>query len=173
MSVFASGGEHAEAGVPKVVLYQAINVVLVVILLTYLTRQKLRNHFEVRRENYIETLKKVERAKAEAEKKNREVKSRIEVLENTSAGSIARAQTEAKELQDKIISEAESLAKKIREEASRAAESEVRKAIESLREEVFKQSVEAAKSAMKQQIKAQDQERLQKEFVEKIQVVQQ
>ncbi|MEQ1876541.1 MAG: ATP synthase F0 subunit B [Bdellovibrionia bacterium] len=164
---------HEAGGIPQVVIYQAINFTLFAILLYVLLKNKVVTHFADRRKEYLAAVTKFEHAKAEAEKKTAELRVRMQSLESSATDSVQQAKSEAAQLQSKIVSEAQAASQKMQQEAKRTVDAEVARAIRDLREEVLRQATEAARQVMQQQIKEGDQQRLQKEFVEKIQVVQQ
>ncbi len=172
---FAEEAAHqAEAvAIPQVVIYQTINFILFAILLFVLLKNRVIGHFAQRRNEYLAAVTKFEHAKAEAERRTAELRVRMQTLEATAQESIQQAKTEAAQLQTKIVSEAQSSSQKMQQEARRTVDAEVTRAVRELREEVLRLATEAARETMKHQIKEQDQHRLQKEFVEKIQVVQQ
>ena len=165
----AGGGSHD--GIPSVVWYQLLNFSIALIVLAALLRKRLASYFEAKKDDYLEAVKRVETAKADAARRQADVKERLSDLEGTSAESLERAKREAGELQQKIIQEAEAMAKNLREEARRTAEAESRRAVDTLRREVLQFSIQSARKNLQGQMKEQDQQRLQKEFVEKIQVV--
>ena len=175
-TAFAEEGPHHVAvaeEIPKVVVYQAINFTIFSVLLYFLLKNRVVTFFTQRRDEYLAAVTKYEHAKAEAERKTAELRVRMEKLESTAHESIQQAKTEATQIQSKIVSDAQATSQKIQQEARRTVDAEVARAVQELREEILKQATEAARELMQQQIKEQDQLRLQKEFVEKIRVVQQ
>jgi F0F1-type ATP synthase membrane subunit b/b' len=171
LSIAAEGG-HA-ASVPQVVFYQTVNFILFAILLFVLLKGRVVGHFSQRREDFTAAVKRYEIAKADAEQKAAQLKVRLEKLEASAAESIAKAKKEADDMQKKIVAEAQTASAKLQVEAKKTVEVEVARAVQELREEVLRQSTESARHLMQQQLKEPDQQRLQKEFVEKIRVAQQ
>ncbi len=168
----AAGGEHHD-GIPTVLWLQVVNFGLYVALLFYLLRKPVRSFFEGRVENYNSALKRAEAQKHEAESKRREIQERLTKLESTSAQSIAEARAEAEALRQRVLVEARELSEKLRAEAQRTAQIELERAKFALRQEMLSQSVQLATKILADKIQEQDQKRLQTEFVEKIQVVNQ
>ncbi|HEX4925200.1 MAG TPA: ATP synthase F0 subunit B [Bdellovibrionales bacterium] len=171
-AAFAADAGHG-AGVPQVVVYQAINFALFAIILFMLLKNKVVGHFTQRRNEYLAAALKYDHAKREAEHKIADLKSRMQKLEATASESVQKAKTEAAQLQGKIVADAQATSQKLQQETKRTLDAEVARAVQELREEVLAQATKAARELMQQQIKEQDQQRLQKEFVEKIRVVQQ
>lgn len=165
----ASGGE----GIPtKLVLIQSYNLLIVIVLLTYILRPKIQSYFSQRRADYDSALKAAFAAKEEAERKKAEIARRLQQLKATREESLKRAQTEAEELRKKILSDGQTLAQKLEKEATRTAEFEAERAVNQLRTELLQKSVELAHKTLKERVGPQDQKRLEIEFVEKIQAVQ-
>lgn len=168
----AAEGGHGN-GIPKVVVYQAINFILFAVILFLLLKNKVVGHFTQRRNEYLAAARKYEHAKREAEHKIADLKARMNKLDATAADSVQKAKAEAAQLQNKIVADAQATSQKLQQETKRTLDAEVARAVQELREEVLAQATKAARDLMQQQIKEQDQQRLQQEFVEKIRVVQQ
>jgi F-type H+-transporting ATPase subunit b len=164
---------HEAIEIPKTIIYQIINFILVLGLLYFLLKKKVVDFFGDRKAQYLDAVNRFEKARNEAEMKASEIRMRLEKLEASSAHSIQQARQEAQQLQTQIVAEAQSASQKLQAEAKKTASVEVVNAVAELREEVLRQSTEAARSQMLQQMKENDQRRLQQEFVDKIQVVQQ
>jgi F-type H+-transporting ATPase subunit b len=173
LTAFAAGSGDHGGGVPTVLWLQVVNFVLYVGLLVYLLRKPVRSFFEGRVENYNSALKRAEAQKREAETKRREIQERLTRLESTSAQSIAEARAEAEALRQRVLAEAKELSEKLRAEAQRTAQIELERAKFALRQEMLSQSVQLASKILADKIQEPDQKRLQSEFVEKIQVVNQ
>ncbi|HRK06342.1 MAG TPA: ATP synthase F0 subunit B [Pseudobdellovibrionaceae bacterium] len=173
LTAFAAGSGDHHGGIPTVLWLQVVNFVLYVGLLVYLLRKPVRSFFEGRVENYNSALKRAEAQKREAETKRREIQERLTRLESTSAQSIAEARAEAEALRQRVLVEAKELSEKLRAEAQRTAQIELERAKFALRQEMLSQSVQLASKILADKIQEPDQKRLQSEFVEKIQVVNQ
>lgn len=173
LTAFAGGAGDHHGGIPTVLWLQVVNFVLYVGLLVYLLRKPVRSFFEGRVENYNSALKRAEAQKREAETKRREIQERLTRLESTSAQSIAEAKAEAEALRQRVLVEAKELSEKLRAEAQRTAQIELERAKFALRQEMLSQSVQLASKILADKIQEPDQKRLQSEFVEKIQVVNQ
>lgn len=160
---------HAsEGGLPLVVYLQAVNFLLYAGLMVYLMRKPVREYFSGRKEKFNAALNKAAQAKNEAEAQKREVQSRIDELTRTSQAELARAKSEAAELQTRIMKEAEEISAHLKSEANRTASFEIERAKNELRESMLSQAVAFSSKLLKEKMVEGDQKRLQTEFVDKI-----
>lgn len=169
IALAAGGGD----GVPwGLIGQQALNLSLLLILLTILLRKKVSAHFAERKVQYKQLIEKAEEAKVAAEKSKREITERLQKLESNADQSIHQARSEAEELKKKIIAEAETLSARLEEEARRTAEFEVERAKLKLRKSLMDEAFLMAKTNLENQVSSNEQQRLKAEFVDRIQVVQ-
>lgn len=160
-------GSH-EGGLPTVVYLQAINFVMYAGLIVYFARKPIREYFSGRREKFNAALNKAAEAKAQAEAQKRQVQTKIDELTRTSQAELARAKSEAAELQTRILKEAEEISAHLKSEANRSATYEIERAKNELRESMLTQAVAFSSKLLKEKIAEGDQKRLQTEFVDKI-----
>lgn len=171
---FAAGGhgEHGgEVHVPKVVLYQLINVLILFGGLFYFLKNVVIKFYADRKANYLSAAQKSQAAREEAEKQFVEVKNKLDKLEATTDESISRAKAEAVDMKNDLIKEAQEVAARIKKEAEQTAKIEIQKAQTQLREQLLKDSIEAAKAVLSKDIGSADHQKLQSEFVNKVQAV--
>ncbi len=169
---FASETAHHEGGVPWVLIQkQSFNFLLVLGLLVYLLRSKIRDYYTARVETFEKLAILAKQAKQDAENQKREMIARLEALESSAAASIARARKEAEDMRVKIENEAKALAKQLREDASTTTNREIERAKHELQDEVLSLAMTQAREHLKTSVKEPEQKRLQNEFVDKIQVV--
>lgn len=170
-AAFAAGGGHDE-GIPFVVVYQAINVLLLAALLYGLTRKKVRSYFTSRLETHEQAKKNAQRAFTEAQERHAEVSKKLETLHADEKSTIEKAQADAMLLKSKLIHEAEDLATHIVSDAKKTASYEYEKAKQELRNEAFDQALRLAKTDIEKNLTDKDQKNLQRQFVENIGTVQ-
>lgn len=170
--LLASGGEghHAE-GIPSSVLYQFINVAILVIGIVYFTKDSIVEAFAGRKSSYVAAAEKSAIAREQAEKQFMEIKHKVDQLGQTEAESIAKAKQHAEEIKQQILAEAKEVAARIREEAQLTVQLETKRAQKELREQLLKDSVEAAKMVLTKDIASGDHQKLQGDFVKGIEVV--
>lgn len=167
----AAGGEHGvhqDAGVPRVVLYQLINVVILFAGIIYYTKDKIVALFTQRRADYLAAAEKSASARQQAEREFQDIKTKIQQLEATRAETIAKANSHAKEIQQQISAEADAVASRIREEAKLTVQIETQKAQRDLRQQLIRDSLEAARSVLTKDISSPDHQKLQGDFAQNI-----
>jgi F-type H+-transporting ATPase subunit b len=170
-----AASEHgaAHGGIPtKTVIYQILNLTLLIGGMIYFLREPTRKYFQDRRAEFLNAAQKAEAARKAAEQERMEIQVRLSKLESTADESISRARTEAADMKKQLIAEAEALSKRIREEAEIAAKFEVERAKNQLRENLIKESLEVAKVQLSSKLTEDDHKRLQSEFISNIQGVQ-
>lgn len=150
---------------------QAFNVILLFALLIYLLREMVVTHFKGRRQVYTELVERAESAKAAAQKSHREISQKLADLQKSADDNIRNAKAEAEALKQKLMAEAQTLAKKLEDDAHRAVDIEIEKAKAQLRTELLAEAITVSRDALKKTVGSSDQQRLQTEFVDKIQVV--
>ncbi|PWU22600.1 MAG: hypothetical protein C5B49_00380 [Bdellovibrio sp.] len=159
--------EHAQ----QVIIYQAINFLIVVAGLIYFLRKPVREFFIERHSQYVKAAEKATEALRLAEQEHQQIKVQLSLLESTSLESVARARAEAADLRNSLIAEAENLAKRIQQEARASAILEVEKAKQTLREQMIAESTHSATTQIRQAVSREDLIRLNKEFIQNIETV--
>lgn len=171
----ASGGEHGAAhqeGVPKVVLYQAINVAIIFIAAYWFARHKVSAFFHEKRQKYLQDQDKAKQALITAQHEHHEVKTRLDKLKNNRLDTISKAKADAQDLHKQIIADAKLMVKRLQTEAELAAKIELQRAKNELRSMLVKEAFELSKKDINTKTTAEDQKRLQKEFISKVEVAQ-
>ncbi len=163
-------GGHAE-GVPKVVLFQAINLAIIFGFAYYKFGKKITDSFKTRNANFLNESEKSKKIQQEAEKKLHDIKHKISRLEDTAQESVERARAEAADARKQLLQEAQTFAERIRREAETAAQVEIQSAKRALHEEVVNASVKQAKEILKKDVGQSDQQRLQDQFSKQIEGV--
>ncbi len=172
---YSSSGHEthgAEAGVPKVVFYQAINVAIILIAGVYLGRQKIAHFFNQKKNMFLEAQQKAQAALKIAETEHHEVKTRLEKLKGNKTDSITKAKTDATDLKAQMLLDAQAQAKKLREEALLTAKIEGERAKSQLKEQLIREAFELSKKDLSSKATSDDQKKLQQDFISKVQVVQ-
>lgn len=163
---------HEAHGVPwSSIFVQTFNVVFLFTLLFVLLRKTVVAHFEHRARDYKQMVERAESARKEAEKGRQSVKERLAKLEESSAQLATQAKTEADELKNRMISEARTLSARLEQEAQRTASVELEKAKAELRRELLAQALTDSRENLKKNLSSSEQQKLQREFADKIQVV--
>ncbi|MFS4458915.1 ATP synthase F0 subunit B [Bdellovibrio sp. HCB2-146] len=169
--VMAAGGEHGgghHEGIPTVTIYQLINVVILFGGIIYFTKDGIISFFAGRKTAYLEAAQKSAFAREQAEKEFVDLKNKIANIDATRAESLKKAQEHAEEVRKQILAEANDVSKRIREEAELTAKLEVQRAQKELREQLLQDSLSAARMVLTKDIGANDQQKLQTEFINNI-----
>jgi F-type H+-transporting ATPase subunit b len=168
------GSSHANAheGVPMVVLYQAINVGLIVVGLFYFLRHKAGAFFAAKREEYIAAQDRAKSALTQAEHEHHDVHTKLIKLETTKQETLMRAKADAVELRRQLMIDAELIIKRVKEEAALAAKLEIERAKAELRNQLMNDAIAVATKEISNKSTNEDQLRLQQNFINKVQVVQ-
>ncbi len=171
--VLASSGTEAhkfDEHTLVTMMYQAINVSILLGGLFYFLRKPIREHFLNKRKEFVANAEKAAEMESSARSEREAIQRRIVRLEESTQESLSRAHAEAADLKRSILLEAEQISKKLRDEAASVAALEVSRARMILRDQLVQDSVELAEQNM-ESLSIQDQHRLQGEFVENLQVV--
>jgi len=172
LAMASEAAHHAPTEIPwRSVGVQFFNLSLLIGVLGFVLRKKIKTHFQTRKETYLELVSRAENAKAQAEKNKREIHERLAKLEETAKSSVEKARSEAEDLKARIVLDAKGLAEKLRIETERAVEIELERAKLELRKELLDASVEAARKILNESIDGKEQKKLQDEFMGKIQAV--
>lgn len=156
---------HHDAEIPKVVLYQVINVVILVAGLIYFTKDGIVAFFKDRKAQYLEAAQKSAFAREQAEREFVDIKNNLAQLDATRADSLNKAQAHADDLRKQIMDEAQAVSKRIKEDAQLTAKLEVERAQRELRTQLLTDSVEAARIVLTKDLGSADQQKLQKYFI--------
>lgn len=173
-AALAAGGEAHEAGpveVPKTVIYQVINVVLLFIGLMYFLKAPIVKFYKERRAHYLFAAEKSKAARDRAEKEYLEIKHKLSLLESSENDSYNQAQLEAKNLRQQMMKDAEEMSARIKHEAEETAKIEIQKAQQHLREQLLKDAVQISKEMLASEIGTAEHQKLQGEFVNNVQAV--
>jgi len=170
---WASDASQDPHAIPwKAITIQVANLGLLLVYLGYVLRKTVKAYFSGRIEVYRDLVSRADQARQEAERNRAQIASRLTDLEAGAKQSLAKANAEAGELRQRILNEAKDLTNKLTDETQRSIQVELEKARTQLREELLNAAIESARTSLKEKIGGAEQKKLQKEFVDKIQVVQ-
>lgn len=155
---------HQVDGIPKVVIWQAINLIILLSVLLYYTKAKIVALFAERRATYIKAAEKSKKLQAEAEKSLLDIKHKLDLLSSFTAENIARVRAEAADLKKMMIGDAVEAAKRIREEAKATAAGEALKAHRAVKNQAISESMKLARQVLTKDIGKEDHQKLQNDF---------
>jgi|GEM_PF-2332112 len=175
MSASAAGGGaqgEAHGGISsaqlKTIVYQTINVTVIVMGMVYFLRKGIGAFLESRQKAYLEAKEKAFSALRKAEAEHNDIQQKLNKLQTSRTDTIARAQAEASELKNSIIQEAKQLSASIKREAEEASRIEVERAKTQIRDYMIQQAVVQANSNLKAGITEEDHRKLNINFISNI-----
>ena len=148
--------------------YRTVAIVIVVVVLVKLLRKPVANFLDARREEIQRLLAELEVKTSEARAEHARVQAKLASLEQDTRKIIDELITEGEAEKQKIIEAAHRQAEYIQQQAENAIQQEIQAARDSLKDEIAELSVAAAQDIIKKRIKADDQQRLVREFMTKV-----
>ena len=162
----AAHGEHALNWADF--LFRLLNFGIMLAILVWLLKKPAGNFFTSRREDIKQLLAELESKRTEAEAKGAEYQAKLAALEVETRAIVSELIMEGETEKKKIIEAAERQAVYLKEQAKLAAQQEIKTARDSLQAEVSELSVTAAETLLRKNIKAEDQQRLVRDFMTKV-----
>ena len=163
----AAGGVDAPPDM-NAIAFHAINFFLLISLLTFLLRNKIKDALANRAARVRNDIDKSNRLRKEAQQKFEELESRLEAFEVELAKMKENAETEAQSEQQAILARAEEDAARIAESAQRSIRDETERARQALRREVAELSVDLAREKLSSSVTSDDQNRLAGDFIDTV-----
>jgi len=162
----AAGDSHEDgAGLVKQLIYQALNLALLMGVLIYFGRKPISEFFSTRRSGIQSELSEAADLLTQAELRNSELQRRLVDLGSAIEGIREEAGRRAEEEADRILADARTTAERIRRDAQAAVAQELRRAQSELREEAADLALELAARKLNEQVGEADRERLVDEFI--------
>jgi len=163
----ASEGAEEASGVATLV-WQGINLILLLGVLVYLTRQPIQDFFSERRERVRDDLDSAARVLADAESRLAQWQERASRLDAEVEGIRRAARERAAAERESILADAETAAERIRSHAHAAVDQEVARAQAELRAEAGDLATRLAGDLLRSHVTDADQRQLVDEFVARI-----
>ena len=145
-----------------------LNFVILLAVMVKLLKKPLGNFLATRREDIQKLLEELKAKRLEAEKTTAEFKSKLAALDDQTKQIVDELLTEGEAEKQRIIDAAKKQAEYIKQQAEIAAQQEIKAARDRLQEEVSELSVAAAEEILRKKIKAEDQDRLVKDFMTRV-----
>ncbi|MEW6264445.1 MAG: F0F1 ATP synthase subunit B [Thermodesulfobacteriota bacterium] len=166
--VLASGGGGVSTQKFWDFVWRAWNFLVLFIALFLLLRKPAAKFFAGRRANIAETLSDLERKKAQAEDRYREMEAKLADLAGEREKILAEYVKAGEEERDRIIAHAREMAERIKKQAEVTIAQEINSAKAALRKEVAASAAALAEDLIKQKMTDQDQDRLVEEYISKV-----
>lgn len=177
LPVFAFAQEHGahaatlDGHAIKTIIYQFINIAILVGGLIYFLKDSVRAFFKEKREVYLAAAEKAQAARRAAEEEHMHIKVQLTKLESTAEETISRARAEAADMRNQMVAEAQAMSKRIKEDAEAASRLEVEKARATLRAQMIQEAGRMAEQSIKKEVSSDDHRRLQIDFIQNIEAV--
>ncbi len=174
---FASGGggeagaaHHDEGAKMLDLLYRTMNfALLVIILFVVIKKTSIKDFFANRREEIRNSFEMLNREKAAAEGRDRELEKKLKEFEAARTEIIEQYKAEGAQEKERIIAEARNRAKQMLEQAELTIQQEIQAARDRLKREALDIATIQARDILQKEMKASDQDHLVDEFITGIQ----
>jgi F-type H+-transporting ATPase subunit b len=162
----ASGGE--EGGGSSELLFQSINLILILGIIFYFARKPAIAFFAERREQISNELDSAAELLSQAEIRNSELQRRLVDLQSEIEEIRETTRRRAEEESERILAEANRSAERIQSDAAAAVSQELQRAQQALRAEAAGLALELAGQILSEQVSDGDRERLLDEFITRV-----
>jgi F-type H+-transporting ATPase subunit b len=149
-------------------VWKVTNLVILVVLLYKLLVGRVKTFFENRRLAVDKEIQEADMSKKEVERRHGELKEKLENIEKEIEELTELFRNEGLAEKERIIETARKEAEKIKEQGVRAVEQEAIKVRSMIRKEFAESVVKAAEDLVKKRLTGKDQERIVKEYIEKV-----
>jgi F-type H+-transporting ATPase subunit b len=164
----ASALAASEGNALTEMLWQALNLVIVLGVLIYFGRKPALEYFATRRADIKRDLDTAAELLAAAEHRNAEIQRKLADLSSEVEETRETSRRRADEECERILAEARKAAERIRTDAHAAAEQELARARRELRAEAADLAVRLAGDLLRQNVGDSDRERLLDEFITRV-----
>jgi F-type H+-transporting ATPase subunit b len=161
----AGGGSGPSA---SELMWQAVNLVLLLGVLFFVARKPITAYFAERREQIKNDIKSADKLLAESKKQFSEWQGKLVELEAEVQTIRDETRQRAQDERDQIVAAAHDSAERIRSDAVAAVDQELRRAQVELREEAANLAVDLAASIITEQVDDRDRDRLLDEFITRV-----
>jgi F-type H+-transporting ATPase subunit b len=136
----------------KLLLYQTINFVILIVVLGYLFNKFIRPMMKKRSDDIKNAFAEIEKQKSDVEGLKRECHEQLDTIKNGAKAEIEKATVEGSHIKEAIKAEALKESEQLLEKARREIEQEKQKALSEVRREVATLSMLATKQLLKREI---------------------
>lgn len=148
--------------------YRTVAIIIVVVVLVKLLKKAVVNILNSRREEIQRLLSELEAKTSEAGSEFSRAQARLASLEEETIRIVDELIAEGEAEKKKIIEAAHREAEYIQQQAQVAVQQEIQAARDNLKDEVAELSVAAARDIIQKKMRAEDQQRLVREFMTKV-----
>lgn len=166
-SALASGGEGEHASFLPVI-FQAVNLVILLGFIVHYTKAPLRRSLQDRAAQVTKDIDEAARLHAEATARLNEYEQKLAGLNQAADELLAEMKREGEAEKTRLIAEAEADAERIRREAERLVENEITRARARLEAEMADHAIAAAETIIREKLAAADHRRLAGEYLSRL-----
>lgn len=152
----------------KSIMFQTINIIILIALLYFLTKDKAIKYFSSRKEIYLERKESAMKIFREAQARKQEAEKKVEEVEKTRADVLSKAKKSAQIFKEKRKAEIEQKAERVLKDAKDLVFFEKESAVREIKREAIAMATSYAEKEMKQSLRTEGQQRLQKQFLKGI-----
>jgi F-type H+-transporting ATPase subunit b len=163
------GGHGEPEGIPvKAMLFAGINFVLLLLILGYFLRKPMKEFFASRAALIRKDIGESEARKNQAEKKYQDYETRLAHIEKEMNALVNQLKRDGQLEKDRLVQAAQGQMEALQETSRRIMGSELRRAKEELKRETASLAAQLAEDLLRQNITPEDQKRLVKSYLEKM-----
>ena len=149
-------------------IWKATNLTILVVLLYKLLANRIKTYFKKRRISIENAITEAEKTKREAEKKYEELKEKLQNIDKEAEKITELFRKEGLAEKERIIEGAKKEAEKIKRQAIQTIEQEATRARLAIRKELAEAMVKTAAELISKKQNNKDNERIIKEYIEKV-----
>ena len=164
----AEGGGHGGEASFNPVIFQGLNLALLLGIIIYYSKAPMRRALQDRAAQVTKDIDEAGRLHAEATARLNDYEQKLAGLQAAADELLAEMKREGEAEKARLIAEAEADAERIRREAERLAENEITRARARLEAEIADQAIAAAERIIREKLGAPDHRRLAGEYLGKL-----
>lgn len=162
----AGGEEHGFPG--KALIFAGINFLIFILILGYFLHKPMKEFFSSRAAVIGKDIHESQNLKQEAEQKYAEYEQRMKSIEAEMQHLITELKKDGQLERDRLLATAEEQAEALKHTSERIMDQELRRAKEELKQEAVQLAAEMAEDLLKKNITAEDQQRIVKQYIHKV-----
>lgn len=165
----SEAGGHGAEGIPvKAIVFAAVNFLILLLILGYFLRKPVKEFFASRAILIRKDIGESEALKDQAEKKYREYESRLAQIEKETKSLIGQLKQDGELEKGRLVQIAQEQIQSLHETGERIMTNELRRAKEELKREAVNLAAQLAEDLVRQNITVDDQKRLVKTYLKKM-----
>lgn len=142
------GDHHGPEGPTFALLYNALNLSILLGVLFYFSKDAIKDFFQQRYDDFNQQAITAEKRKKQLEEKLLDIQQRLEKLRASKDENIAKAKFDAQKIHNEQIAHAKETAQSILKDAVSSVDSDIQRYIEKLRQEALDLSTEKTSKSL-------------------------